>query len=365
MAKRIYVGVNSVARKAKKAYVGVGGIARKVKKAYVGVGGIARPCMSGELTSYGSITGLSSGKFRIGATSNNNYAIFAGGTRNDQSGWYSDVDAYDSSLVKTVAPSLTSGKEYSPGTPVGNYAVFGGGGYGYNRDEVNAYNQNLVKSNPPSLTYARRYGAAATAGNYALFAGGEYDSSSLNRVDAYNSSLVKSTAPNLSASKAYPYGTEFGDRSHAIFAGGTGSNGTTNTADTYDGSLVKTSISALSAGRYSDSCKNATHVGDYVVVGWSGYVSNIDAYNKNLVRSLIGSYTDVNSNIAFACSLDNEYAIFLPYSSNIVAYDTNLVRILKPVSGRQAGSCASIGNFAIVAGGHASSYIKSAQAFMI
>lgn len=42
MAKNIYVGVGSKARKIKQLYVGVGGKARKVKKVYVGVGGKAR-----------------------------------------------------------------------------------------------------------------------------------------------------------------------------------------------------------------------------------------------------------------------------------------------------------------------------------
>ena len=41
MAKAVYVGVNSKARKMKKAYVGIGGKARKVKKMYIGVGGKA------------------------------------------------------------------------------------------------------------------------------------------------------------------------------------------------------------------------------------------------------------------------------------------------------------------------------------
>ena len=38
MAKKAYIGVGGVARKAKKIYVGVGSTARKVKKAYIGVG---------------------------------------------------------------------------------------------------------------------------------------------------------------------------------------------------------------------------------------------------------------------------------------------------------------------------------------
>lgn len=42
MAKNIYVGVNSVARKVANAYVGINGVARKVTKGYVGVNGTAQ-----------------------------------------------------------------------------------------------------------------------------------------------------------------------------------------------------------------------------------------------------------------------------------------------------------------------------------
>ena len=48
MAKAVYVGVGSKARKMKKAYIGIGGKARKVKKMYIGVGAKARLCYSAE-----------------------------------------------------------------------------------------------------------------------------------------------------------------------------------------------------------------------------------------------------------------------------------------------------------------------------
>lgn len=45
MAKAVYVGVDSKARKMKKAYIGIGGTARKVKKMYIGdSSGKARLC---------------------------------------------------------------------------------------------------------------------------------------------------------------------------------------------------------------------------------------------------------------------------------------------------------------------------------
>ena len=42
MAKNIYVGISSKARKMKAAYIGISGKARKIKKIYIGVGGKAR-----------------------------------------------------------------------------------------------------------------------------------------------------------------------------------------------------------------------------------------------------------------------------------------------------------------------------------
>ena len=53
MAKAVYVGVGSKARKMKKAYIGIGGKARKVKKMYIGVGGKARLCYSAEADKFG------------------------------------------------------------------------------------------------------------------------------------------------------------------------------------------------------------------------------------------------------------------------------------------------------------------------
>ncbi len=47
MAKGMYIGVSSKARKVKKIYIGVSGKARKVKKVYIGVSGKARLCWSG------------------------------------------------------------------------------------------------------------------------------------------------------------------------------------------------------------------------------------------------------------------------------------------------------------------------------
>ena len=79
MAKAVYVGVDSKARKMKKAYVGIGGKARKVKKMYIGVGGKARLCYSAELEKVGMATALSTTRYDMRAATVGKYALFAGG----------------------------------------------------------------------------------------------------------------------------------------------------------------------------------------------------------------------------------------------------------------------------------------------
>ena len=102
MAKKAYIGVGGVARKAKKIYVGVGSTARKVKKAYIGVGGVARPCWTGgELAYYGTATALSAARHQLAGASVGNYAVFAGGATS-ASASVSTVNAYDTSLTRKL-----------------------------------------------------------------------------------------------------------------------------------------------------------------------------------------------------------------------------------------------------------------------
>ena len=61
MAKAVYVGVGSKARKMKKAYIGIGGKARKVKKMYIGDSSgkvVAQDVQSGTTAAYGTIVTL-------------------------------------------------------------------------------------------------------------------------------------------------------------------------------------------------------------------------------------------------------------------------------------------------------------------
>ena len=79
MAKAVYVGVGSKARKMKKAYIGIGGKARKVKKMYIGdSSGKARLCYSAELEKTGTAEKLGIGGYDLGAAGTAHHALFAG-----------------------------------------------------------------------------------------------------------------------------------------------------------------------------------------------------------------------------------------------------------------------------------------------
>ena len=138
MAKGMYVGVGGKARKIKKAYVGIGGKARKIKKGYVGIGGVARCFWSGgELGYYGTATPLSAGRYNLAGASVGNYALFAGGFG---SGEQSAVDAYNTSLTRSIPTTLSVARNQLAGASVGNYALFAGG-YGNSSSAVDAYTE--------------------------------------------------------------------------------------------------------------------------------------------------------------------------------------------------------------------------------
>ena len=126
MAKKLYIGVDGVARKVKKAYIGVDNVARKVKKMYLGVNGVARCIFSGgELSYYGTATSLSQARSGLASTTVENYALFGGG--HNSVGGFSTVDAYDTSLTRTTPTALSQARTVLASTTVGNYALFGGG----------------------------------------------------------------------------------------------------------------------------------------------------------------------------------------------------------------------------------------------
>ena len=99
------------------------------------------------------------------------------------------VDAYDTSLTRTTASSLSVARGNLAATSIGNFALFGGGGGGgYSNSyysTVDAYDTSLTRTTASSLSTIRGNLAATNIGNYALFGGGENYSAYLSIVDVY------------------------------------------------------------------------------------------------------------------------------------------------------------------------------------
>ena len=128
-------------------------------------------------------TGLSTARAYLAGASVGNYALFAGGYN---SGYKSEVDAYDSSLTRSTPTGLSTARAYLAGASVGNYALFAGGNNSSNDSSVvDAYDSSLTRSTPTGLSTRRNNLAGASVGNYALFAGGNNSSNDSSVVDAY------------------------------------------------------------------------------------------------------------------------------------------------------------------------------------
>lgn len=209
-------------------------------------------------------TTLSAARSDLAATSVGNYALFGGGNQGT-SAYYNTVDAYNTSLTRSTPTVLSVARGSLAATTIGEYALFGGGrAYinGYSRevyDTVDAYNTSLTRSIPSSLRISSCDLAATTVGNYGLFAGGSYRST----VTAYNTSLTRSDPNDLnSADSEYLAATAVGN--YALFAGGRSANSgyAIDEVNVYDTSLTKSMSTSLSAPRYSIA---ATTVGNYAL----------------------------------------------------------------------------------------------------
>lgn len=249
------------------------------------------------------------------ATTVGNYALFGGGqyydNYNNALNCGGTVYSYDTSLTQKVATKFTTNRTETAATTVGDYALFGGGyayttQYDYNtgmpyqvvthQTAVDAYNTSLTKSVPTALSKARTNLAATTVGNYALFGGGQYGTTGATGetvVDAYNASLTRTTPTALSNPRRALAATTVGD--YALFGGGRshtsqespGRMGTFyTTVDAYNASLTRTTPTVLSQGR-SDLA--ATTVGDFAIFGGglNGQTSyaTVDAYDASLTRT--------------------------------------------------------------------------------
>ena len=136
------------------------------------------------------------------------YALVAGGS---SASYYSTVNAYSKSLTLRTPTSLSAARHNAAGVTIGNYALIGGG-LGSTTDAkkvVDAYNSSLVRTIPTALPDGCESFGAASAGIYAIFVG-------YYKAFAYNTSLVQTT-PSYPSSLPFSntLGATLGD--YAIF----------------------------------------------------------------------------------------------------------------------------------------------------
>ena len=117
MAKAVYFGVSSKARKVKKMYIGVDGVAHKIKKAYIGVNGVARLFFSSGLPlsslPHGALVRINENNSLVSFyTSKHDYESGLNGTGRtlmvrqycyDQRGWLTSWSSYNDTFNHTFA----------------------------------------------------------------------------------------------------------------------------------------------------------------------------------------------------------------------------------------------------------------------
>ena len=188
-----------------------------------------------------------------------------------------------------------------------------------------------------ALSTARYDMRAATVGKYALFAGGLapnpfFGEDTSSSVDAYNTSLTKSTPTELSCKRCGHAAASVGG--YALFAGGASSHN---------------------------------------FLGYGNIVSSVDAYDASLTRSAAHI---IGATVAIGGAAVGNYALFAggtvdgimtkdTVTSDVLAYDSSLTFTTAPLlSVARAGvKGASVGNYALFAGGRAGSFCTTVDAY--
>ena len=362
MAKAVYVGVGSKARKMKKAYIGIGGTARRVKKMYIGdSSGKARLCYSAELKKVGTATALGRPCQVLAAASVGDYALFAGRDEGFITYWPSAIDAYDTSLTKSSLTGWSAERTNCGAAAIGDHALFAGGGdnHGNNvQSSVDAYDASLTRSSAPALTGPRRLVGAAIAGDHALFAGGVNRSGDTTRyyktVDAYSASLTRTSVDTMSSGNKYSLkGTTV--NKYALFA----EEERDSRVEAYSPSLTRVTVSPLS--RSSPAYIVATAVGNYAI--FSGSSLTADVYDGSLTKT---TASILNRGREYMAAVTvGDYALFAGgqpstdtthitgATDDVDACDSSLTRttaaalsvtVTHPVA-------ATVGDYALIAGG--------------
>jgi hypothetical protein len=256
-------------------------------------GGSTGPTVNSSVDAYNTSlvrsnpTSLSSPRLRMGVSNVGNFILFGGGNS-----YVSTVEAYNTSLTKSSVTSLSSGRDGPQGTKNNNYALFCGGDTNtaptYLSVVVDAYNSSLTRSIPASLLQpvGDSGGINTPGGNYALLAGGRRQSGSAPTVHAYDNSLTLTITTNIPG-RYYLTSSIVGN--YSLFAGGYGTaGGASIEVDAFDNNLTRYIATQLSTGR---AVANAgSLLGNALVAGGYNfstqqYLSSVDTYNASLTRS--------------------------------------------------------------------------------
>lgn len=330
---------NNLAANAKKIYVGVDGVARKVKKAYIGVNNVARLFwadleLKATYDGYANFSSLTSAETDFSVGTIGNYSVIAGGCDD------SNDDACLSTVAYIDATTLTTGTASALYTAVCGASpcsmpgllIFGGGvdniagSSSTSTNRGNAYNTSLTRS---TFTFTSDFGyvhgAYVQSGStyYALFPVSPFMdiSPASTPVNAISSTLTRSTLSSLS------YGahqTPTSQSATKVFIGGGQGDVTASRTqlNMYNSSLVKTSLT--SPEQFSLAAANGK-VALFNVDNTTAYLVNDSGVISTFVGDTSitpGDYQSNNPSFIY-----NGFVVFFNAANDqFIAYDENLVK---------------------------------------
>ena len=387
MAKKIYVGVNSAARRVKKAYIGINGLARRIKKAYIGIGGVARPCFSTEPEYWGE-TSQPLSTARVEATGNSvgNYALFGGGytyTSKNVVTSFKAVDVYNDNLTMVSGVELSQNNMNCSAAANNNYAFFYKGGnmgklgkgdtwtFIYS---IDVFDKSLTRitlddegGTSPENSNAGCYSAgAASLNNYAIFAGGHHYYQLISRerwdtaaVAAFNESLTKTVLEKMDSERSPSAAVTIGN--YALFINGSvykhyqgGFVDFIYDIQAYDSSLTKVDVT------YSNTWNDPGGVavtGDYAVSCASTAISKSLTYqnvSSPFTATHGGACISLDDYALFALGYTKNYSTGTEnYTGNVEIMNKSLTKTnSKPLQTVRSGfGAATVGDYALFAGG--------------
>lgn len=343
MAKKMYVGVDNVARTVNTAYVGVNNIAKKVKKAYIGVGGKARlfyasiptePIYYPKNLSFlyrhsrgGAVTNLEGNKI----IAINNYYLTGDGRL--------VAEIINKNRIKTTLDNA-NGVSYIGFAASKGHAVFtcGYDGDSYFKTSIAYSFSNGVRVNLSDAYYAAKGITGSTFNKSACFGGG-YTTSSSTKASyfRFDENLV---LQNIE--------TNVNNRTNGICMAGSnyglftcGGNAPENVpANIRNSNFVKTVLSGLPESRFLHGTNAVAFLNDILVCGGSSSTStssstvNGSLYTRSQLYSIdknfivhklndmsIGGCPNANTNKIMAVISPN------PVNSNILEiYNSKLIK---------------------------------------